>query len=343
MLGNGTVGVQAEAEPTELEQIYAAVSALLLEKPDVGVKPMVNAMKAKFPNSELINSKSMKEARTAHKKAHKPPKLCSEGHQFGPCNPLESNLCDECGETGTAYRCGSGCDWDVCGVCYEKDPPPEALAAAAAAVAAMHAESAAQHQAMVTKFQKAAMVAKGYAQFFDHMLIRKQWRTVPFELADLESFFSSAAVIVAGLRGELDIASPGMKVRKVDGSADEFLWSVKANPNPKEHTAAENQAFVSALVHETMKDSNGYVEGLTEATVEAAIKTHGCRNWPWVSLSASQLAVSLSTSQGSPVAPQATGLALSTSQTVAPQATGLALSTSQTVAPRATGLARSTT
>ena len=323
MLDNGPVAVEAEPEPevlmlgaaaeaaaapTELEQIFAAVSALLLEKPDAGVKTMVNAMKAEFPGSELINSKSMKQAKAAHKEANKPPKLCSEGHLFGPCNPLATNLCDECGGTGTAYRCGSGCDWDVCEVCHEKDATPEELAAAAATVAAMRAEGAAQYQAMVSKVQKAAALAKGYAQFFDHISLRKEWRTVPFALADVEHFFSSAAVIVAELRRELDVATPGaIKVRKVDGSADEYLWNVKTNPNPAEHSPAENQAFVAALVHETMKDSNGYVEGLTEATVEAAIQTHGCGNWPWVGEP-----VTLLTAQVSKVAARTTACARST-------------------------------
>ena len=29
--------------------------------------------------------------------AHKALKRCDKGHLFGPCNPLEHNLCDECG------------------------------------------------------------------------------------------------------------------------------------------------------------------------------------------------------------------------------------------------------
>merc|ERR1711865_895318 len=77
MLDNGPVAVEVDAggaseAPTELEQIYAAVSELLVEKPEAGVKTMVNAMKAAFPGSELINSKSMKQARTAHHETYKP-------------------------------------------------------------------------------------------------------------------------------------------------------------------------------------------------------------------------------------------------------------------------------
>lgn len=112
---------------------------------------------------------------------------------------------------------------------------------------------------------------------------RKEWRSLPFALADVEQFFAAAAVIVIGLRFELDASTPGVvKIRMLDGSAKEYLWGVESNPNPKERTAAENQKFVSELVHVTVKDANGYVEELTKDRVDAAIKMHGGAAWPWV-------------------------------------------------------------
>ena len=51
-----------------------------------------------------------------------PPKQCGTGG----AHPLHrrrmpSNICDICGATGTEFRCGSGCDWDLCAGCHGPD------------------------------------------------------------------------------------------------------------------------------------------------------------------------------------------------------------------------------
>ena len=126
-------------------------------------------------------------------------------------------------------------------------------------------------------------LAKGYGDFFNHIGLRKSWRSVPFVLDDVQSFFGAAAVIVIALRAELEAARPNVVViRMLDGSAKEYLWGIRSNPNPSLHTAVENQRFVSDLVHATMKDANGYVEGLTQHRVDASVWTHGSKIWPWV-------------------------------------------------------------
>jgi hypothetical protein len=294
--------VDAAAEPaesaeelTEMERIHAAVSALLLESPEAGAKTVVKAMKAAFPGSELVNTKCVREAMAAHKAQQAAEKRCSAGHLFGPRNPLARNRCDECGSIGTAYRCDSGCDWDLCEACYGGHPPT------AAEIAASRAAAASRDKAVVDRIKATAKLAKGYGEFFNHISLRKEWRTVPFALPDVQSFFSAAAAIVIGLRGELDAATPGVvKLRMLDGSAKEYLWGVESNPNPAEHTPAENQTFVSELVHATMKDANGYVEELTKERVDGAVATHGGRSWPWVGDEP------LPASQGSLLAPPST-------------------------------------
>lgn len=47
------------------------------------------------------------------------PPRCRKGHHLKH-QVLPGNTCDECRKMGTAWRCGSGCDYDVCMPCYSK-------------------------------------------------------------------------------------------------------------------------------------------------------------------------------------------------------------------------------
>eukprot|EP00930_Biecheleria_cincta_P019798 TRINITY_DN15031_c0_g1_i3.p1 TRINITY_DN15031_c0_g1~~TRINITY_DN15031_c0_g1_i3.p1 ORF type:complete len:1831 (+),score=335.53 TRINITY_DN15031_c0_g1_i3:61-5553(+) len=44
---------------------------------------------------------------------------CGQDHQLAE-NKQENHTCDMCGESGTAYRCTKGCDYDLCKSCYEQ-------------------------------------------------------------------------------------------------------------------------------------------------------------------------------------------------------------------------------
>ena len=70
------------------------------------------------------------------------------------------------------------------------------------------------------------------------------------------SFFSQSLI-----RGYLDEMDPSFKMRVQGGSSCEYLWEVDFHP-PNEPTR-----FVRELVHATLKDAKGYVEGLTEKQV----------------------------------------------------------------------------
>ena len=61
-----------------------------------------------------------------------------------------------------------------------------------------------------------------------------------------------------------------------------FLWGIgDTNPNPEGKPAAENQAFVRRLVHATLSDAHGYVEGLGAAAVDVAVNEFGGGRWPF--------------------------------------------------------------
>jgi hypothetical protein len=55
--------------------------------------------------------------------AYKPlPPLCGNKHEVCISDTYRpSNSCDVCGEHGTAYRCNSGCDYDMCRSCWDKN------------------------------------------------------------------------------------------------------------------------------------------------------------------------------------------------------------------------------
>lgn len=84
------------------------------------------------------------------------------------------------------------------------------------------------------------------------------------------------AEVVALLRLYLDTVNKGLKLRLVDGSAQGFLWAVKGNP--RVDLPGQNYTFVyevlQGMIHSTLKDGNGYVEGCTHDFVERYIKAH---------------------------------------------------------------------
>ena len=80
----------------------------------------------------------------------------------------------------------------------------------------------------------------------------------------------------SGVRLYLDTANDGIKLRQVDGSAQEYLWGL--NGNPGVYLEGQNYTYVyeslKGLVHATLKDAHGYVEGVRGPLVEGFIDAH---------------------------------------------------------------------
>lgn len=129
---------------------------------------------------------------------------------------------------------------------------------------------------------KCGMVEEAFGDVFRHLAVRRGWRTLPFAPAHVAPVFCAAAQVVTLLRARLDAASPGFRMRQVDGAAQSALWSLPpapALPEPGE-SAAELEAWramaLHALVHAALRDGSGqYVEGLTVGEVDAALAGHG--------------------------------------------------------------------
>eukprot|EP00296_Roombia_truncata_P000048 JP435706.1.p1 GENE.JP435706.1~~JP435706.1.p1 ORF type:complete len:575 (-),score=77.33 JP435706.1:149-1873(-) len=122
---------------------------------------------------------------------------------------------------------------------------------------------------------KIKAVVGAYLDIFNHIAVRNGWRRLAFAAPDVLPLLETAARVVVRVRTELDKANPGLRVRQLDGSAREYLFSLSSNPNP----ALEGQdpeyvnLVVRNVVHYTFRDANGYVEGLSEASLDEFIRT----------------------------------------------------------------------
>lgn len=118
-------------------------------------------------------------------------------------------------------------------------------------------------------------VFAAYNFFFEHIGLRKGWRTAPFRREDVQAHFWAAAEVVMDIRTWLDAqrGETGVVLRQVEGSAMNFLWGW----NPDNPPASSDQAredFFRGLVFATLSDGNGLVEGLEPSLVESFVDRH---------------------------------------------------------------------
>jgi hypothetical protein len=145
-------------------------------------------------------------------------------------------------------------------------------------------------------------LASAYGEgYFGHIRFRKGWAEPQFKREEVDGAFTEAAQIVQRIRLALDErnkASGGATVlRQLDGEAQVYLHKPEAatdfrqkigsaatasssgvessgsGSSPSASTAVEiaHERFIRALVHATLRDAKGYVEGLTKRDVEIFI------------------------------------------------------------------------
>jgi len=119
-------------------------------------------------------------------------------------------------------------------------------------------------------------VKRGYQGFFNHISLRKGWRTVPFKQDDLKHIFQVAAEVVGLLRTRLDLLKKGLTLRQVDGSSHEVLWGLEKNPRVDlpGQDAAYVLSTIELLVVATLSDAHGLVEGLERPVVMQSVEAH---------------------------------------------------------------------
>ena len=119
---------------------------------------------------------------------------------------------------------------------------------------------------------KKSQLIGAYSDFWNNIRFRQGWQKPIFLKEEVLPLLDRAAEIVIRKRTELDAKSTEFKMRMVDGSAREYLWTVKEHPiSPTDKTKQKENEFVQQLVHATFKDGNGYVEGLTKEEIDEFI------------------------------------------------------------------------
>lgn len=117
-------------------------------------------------------------------------------------------------------------------------------------------------------------ILAAYNCFFEHIGIRKGWRTAPFCREEVQVPFQSAAEVVTVVRAKLDEEKgSGVILRQLEGSAMDFFWGW----NPERPPGGSAQArvdFFHGLVVATLSDGRGFVEGLDLVTVEYYVSCH---------------------------------------------------------------------
>jgi len=110
-------------------------------------------------------------------------------------------------------------------------------------------------------------VKNAYLDFWNNIKFKKGWENPNLTLTNqLEKLLDRAAEIVVRIRTALDSENSLIKLRMIDGSARELLWTLN------EEDIQDPDKFVRSIVHATFKDANGYVEGLTENQIDEYIK-----------------------------------------------------------------------
>lgn len=115
--------------------------------------------------------------------------------------------------------------------------------------------------------RKKEELVEAYSDFWNNIRFRKGWQQPVFTREEVLHLLEKAADIVIRKRTLLDEEEDGFKMRMIDGSARDFLWSVNEHPVVIGDFEQEDE-FVHQLVHATFKDAKGYVEGLTEEEIQ---------------------------------------------------------------------------
>mmetsp|Transcript_25368 Transcript_25368/g.45971 ORF Transcript_25368/g.45971 Transcript_25368/m.45971 type:complete len:323 (+) Transcript_25368:121-1089(+) len=120
--------------------------------------------------------------------------------------------------------------------------------------------------------KSASEILAAYNFFFEHIGIRKGWRTPPFKKEDVQGPFMASAEVVAVVRKRIDDEGRGMVLRQLEGSSHDFLWGWSPDKPPNQGLGLRE--FFSGLVFATLSDAKGLVEGLDNATVEYYVNSH---------------------------------------------------------------------
>eukprot|EP01128_Nolandella_sp_AFSM9_P003189 TRINITY_DN1371_c1_g1_i1.p1 TRINITY_DN1371_c1_g1~~TRINITY_DN1371_c1_g1_i1.p1 ORF type:complete len:622 (+),score=194.71 TRINITY_DN1371_c1_g1_i1:169-2034(+) len=113
-------------------------------------------------------------------------------------------------------------------------------------------------------------VLDAFVSFWDNQLDRLQHEeeASTFSRNEVLHLLEVAAEIVVRLRTDLDAAHPTDKLRVRAGQAREYFWQ-----SQQKHIHPRGKQFLRGLVHASLSDNSGYVEGVNKAAIESMINT----------------------------------------------------------------------
>ncbi|KNH03962.1 BAG domain containing protein [Perkinsela sp. CCAP 1560/4] len=109
--------------------------------------------------------------------------------------------------------------------------------------------------------RKKEKIIDAYRAYWEHIRFRKGWAKPAFLYEDVRIPMDIAAEYVVQIRKILDKRSPGMKMRMIDGNAQQYLQGIT-----EKDTRVET--FIRDIVHSSLKDATGYVERLDKKLVD---------------------------------------------------------------------------
>jgi hypothetical protein len=118
-------------------------------------------------------------------------------------------------------------------------------------------------------FNEIDRIYTAYLEYFNHIKFRKGWDTPKYKKEEVDMPFREAAEYVFRIRQHLDRgkAEGETTLRLLDGESQKFL---QADAGPR-LLKSDQASFVAHLVHASVSDARGYVEGLSADSVNQLV------------------------------------------------------------------------
>ena len=115
------------------------------------------------------------------------------------------------------------------------------------------------------------VIEETFANVFNHVAVKRGWRTLPFTLDEMALVFAMAAVAVGKCRQKQKRNSNNsFTLTKIGGCSWDYLFSITAKDmvSLKNETGNEQtKLMVEELTKHTLRDATGFVGGVNEEEI----------------------------------------------------------------------------
>ena len=132
-------------------------------------------------------------------------------------------------------------------------------------------------------------IKEGFNAIFNHVAVKRGWRALPFRRKEIEPVFDMAAIVVGRIRNTILSRNNGtFTLIKISGCSWDYLFSIQSSEIqflvngeglaradidelPPSHKKHAMQQIVLELAKSTLRDANGYVNGVEEINIVAEV------------------------------------------------------------------------